>query len=29
MDLDGIMQTGIITVAGKSYELLPDGSLKN
>ena len=28
MDLDGIMQTGIITVDGKSYELLDDGSLK-
>ena len=25
---DGIMQTGIITVDGKSYELLDDGSLK-
>lgn len=28
MDLDGIMQTGVVTVDGKSYELLDDGSLK-
>ena len=29
MDLDGIMQTGTITVDDQNYELQADGSLKN